>query len=133
VAGSGPKASNLEGIEPVVTESGIKYWDIKVGEGPSPYPEAKLAVHYTCWLKNGTFVETSLGNDHPTSFLLRKALQGWREGLLTMKVGGKRRLEIPYNLAYGEQGYPPKIPPLTDIVFEVELFSVKEMLEGLGR
>lgn len=131
LAGSGLPQTSVEGIEPVVTASGLKYWDIKVGTGDSPYPEAKLRIHYTVWLKNGTFVETTLHDDRPTSLLLKKTIKGWREGLLSMKVGGKRRLEIPYELAYGESGFPPKIPPMTTVLFEVELFSVKDKLDGL--
>ena len=71
-------------------------------------------------------------HDLPSSFLLAKAIKGWREGLLSMKVGGKRRLEIPFDLAYGEKGHA-NVPPMSDVVFEVELFSVKERFEGLGR
>ena len=122
----------VDGIKPVVSEEGLKYWDIKVGTGVSPYPECKIRVHYTSWLGDGTRIETTLSDSKPRSLLLRKALKGWREGLLTMRVGGKRRLEIPYHMAFGEGGFPQKnIPPMSTMIFEIELFSVKTWDEDL--
>ena len=121
-----PKQTSVEGIEPVTTDSGLKYWDIKEGEGESPQDNSSVTVHYTGWLQDGTMFDSSVEKGQPFTFRMSGGvIKGWIEGAKTMKVGGKRRLEIPPDLAYGERGFPPVIPPNSTLIFEIEVIGVE--------
>jgi FKBP-type peptidyl-prolyl cis-trans isomerase len=111
----------------VTTDSGLKYQDTKVGDGKEAKKGDKVEVHYTGWLTSGQKFDSSVDRGEPFSFTLgaRQVILGWDEGVAGMKVGGKRKLRIPYKLAYGEEGRPPKIPPKADLIFEVELLKIK--------
>jgi hypothetical protein len=106
------------------TESGIKYFDIKVGEGETP-PDSttKVRVHYSGWLLDGTQFDSSVKRGQPADFPLNRVIAGWTEGVGSMKVGGKRKLIIPANLAYGANGRPG-IPGGATLVFDVELLEI---------
>ena len=111
----------------ITTASGLKYQDLKVGDGPSPTMGQTVVVHYIGKLENGKEFNNShtMGAGKPVEFKLGKVIPGWNEGLQTMKVGGKRRLWIPSKLAYGPAGNPPTIPPNANLDFEIELLGIK--------
>lgn len=109
------------GIEPVKKPSGLVYYDLKDGTGGSPQsPSAHVTVSYTGWLLDGTKFDSS-GN---AEFPLTDVIQGWREGVGSMKVGGKRKLIVPPKLGYKERGSPPTIPPNATLVFDIELIGL---------
>ena len=119
---TGPRA----GAE-VTTASGLKYTDTVVGTGPSPRPGQTAVVHYTGTLTDGTKFDSSVDRGVPYEFPLGRGrvIRGWDEGIATMKVGGKRRLVVPPALGYGAAGQPPRVPPNSTLVFDVELLGVK--------
>jgi len=111
----------------ITTDSGLKYQDLRVGDGPSPQMGQTVTVHYIGRLENGKEFNNShtMGTGKPIEFKLGRVIPGWNEGLQTMKVGGKRKLWIPSKLAYGPTGNPPNIPPNANLEFEIELLGIK--------
>jgi len=111
----------------VTTASGLTYVDLKVGEGITPQVGQTVSVHYTGWLEDGKKFDSSLDRGVPLEFSIGKGqvIRGWDEGVISMKVGGKRKLTIPHDLAYGERGFPGVIPPKATLIFEVELLAIK--------
>ena len=109
----------------ITTASGLKYQDLKVGDGATPTMGQTVTVHYIGRLESGKEFNNSYTLGKPIDFKLGQVIEGWNEGLQTMKVGGKRRLWIPSKLAYGPAGRPPNIPPNSNLDFEIELLGVK--------
>ena len=115
--------------EATVTATDLKIIDIAVGAGAEPKAGDAVTVHYTGWFSgDGTKFDSSLDRGTPFEFTLGagQVIAGWDEGVATMRVGGKRRLIIPADLAYGQQGRPPAIPPNAELTFDVELLDVKD-------
>ncbi len=111
--------------EYITTASGLKYKDLKVGNGKEAKPHDTVTVNYTGTLKDGTKFDSSYDHpEGPSTFSLDEVVKGWGEGIPGMKVGGKRQLIIPPALGYGAQA-KPKIPPNSELIFEVELLDVK--------
>lgn len=108
-------------------ENGLKIENLKLGNGAEAKPSNTVTVNYLGTLINGTKFDSSYDRGQPFSFLLGRGqvIPGWDQGLLGMKVGGKRKLTIPPALAYGERGVPGAIPPNSTLIFEVELLEVK--------
>jgi FKBP-type peptidyl-prolyl cis-trans isomerase len=112
---------------PTKTDSGLEFWDIKVGTGATSVAGHTVKVHYTGWLTTGKKFDTSVGTGKPFEFKLGagEVIKGWDEGVAGMKVGGKRQLRIPPELAYGDQGSPGTIPPNATLIFDVLLVAVE--------
>ena len=111
----------------VVTPSGLRYWDLQVGEGAEATKGKIVEVLYTGWLEDRTKFDSSLDPSHPFTFRIGidEVIQGWHQGIAGMKVGGKRRLVVPPELGYGKQGVARVVPPNATLVFEVELVNVR--------
>lgn len=117
--------------QPVTTSSGLRYTDEVVGTGAQPKAGQSVQVHYTGWLdqggKKGTKFDSSRDRGQPFSFPLGQGqvIQGWDEGVASMKIGGKRTLTIPASLGYGARGAGGVIPPNATLIFDVELLGVR--------
>jgi len=111
----------------VKTNSGLIYWDIRVGNGQVAREGSHVRVHYTGWLTTGKKFDSSVDAGKPYDFTIGngQVIKGWEEGVAGMKVGGKRQLRIPPQLAYGESGYPGAIPPNATLVFDIQLLGVQ--------
>jgi peptidylprolyl isomerase len=117
--------------KPVTTSSGLQTIDTKVGTGASPRAGQTAVVHYTGWLyvhgAKGAKFDSSVDRGQPFEFPLGqgRVIQGWDEGVATMKIGGKRTLIVPPQLGYGARGAGGVIPPNATLMFDVELLGVK--------
>ena len=116
-------AAAAPGATATVTE--LKKEDQKVGTGPACKSGDKVHVHYTGTLMNGKQFDSSRGKE-PFEFTLGQGMviKGWDEGVVGMKKGGKRKLTIPADKAYGASGSPPAIPPNSPLIFDVELLEI---------
>jgi FKBP-type peptidyl-prolyl cis-trans isomerase FkpA len=108
----------------VKTASGMIYNEVLAGVGAQPTAASTVEVHYHGTLADGTVFDSSVERGEPIKFPLRNVIKGWQEGVAMMRVGGKATLVIPSDLAYGDQGSPPVIPPGATLQFEVELIAV---------
>jgi hypothetical protein len=110
----------------LVSPTGLKYHDEKFGTGEEALPGDTVSVHYVGKLSNGTKFDSSRDRRQPLVFEIggHRVIKGWEEGIAGMKVGGKRKLVIPPDLAYGDAGYGTLIPPKAELTFDVELLKV---------
>ncbi len=107
------------------TASGLQYEVLREGKGAKPKASDAVKVHYAGTLLDGTEFDSSYKRGEPISFPLSNVIPGWTEGVQLMKVGSKFRFTIPSNLAYGAKGSPPKIPPNSALIFDVELLGIE--------
>ena len=123
-----PKVPRVAGIPRALYT--LKYIDTVIGKGPLAEPQKWYTVRYTGWLTDGTKFDSSY--DHPGGepitfpYGAKRVIIGWDTGFEGMHVGGKRRLFVPYQLAYGEAGHPPVIPAKANLVFDVELVTMSD-------
>lgn len=120
-------AADKKGKKMVTTTSGLTYVDLVEGTGKSPAKGKVVTVHYTGTLDNGKKFDSSVDRKEPFSFVIGvgQVIKGWDEGVMGMKVGGKRQLIIPANLGYGARGAGGVIPPNATLHFDVELLGVQ--------
>jgi peptidylprolyl isomerase len=126
-AGQTKLPANIPKVEgKLVTQYTMRYIEVEAGTGKLAEAGMMLTVHYTGWLYDGTQFDSSREKGQPITFEQgkRKVIPGWDAGFEGMRVGGKRRFLIPYQLAYGEKGRN-KIPPKADLIFDVELMDVE--------
>lgn len=109
----------------VTTTSGLKYIDQVIGKGASPVSGKTVKVHYTGTLANGKKFDSSLDRNQPFDFVIGvgQVIPGWDEGVMSMKVGGRRKLIIPARLGYGARGAGSVIPPNATLYFDVQLLD----------
>lgn len=121
---------------PLRTAFALEVADLALGTGPAAQPRQCLFVHYTGWLTSGAKFDSSrdtAANGAPRQPIgfpqgARRVIAGWDLGFEGMHVGGRRRLVVPWQLAYGERGRPPVIPPKATLVFDVQLMAVADTL-----
>lgn len=112
---------------PQSTASGLQFIDMHIGTGTQPGSGKKTTVHYTGYFLDGKKFDSSVDRHQPFTFVLGvgQVIKGWDEGVATMKTGGRRKLIIPADLAYGRRGVGSVIPPNAVLVFDVELIDVQ--------
>ncbi len=125
--GAVPGMSGKPAAPPVTTKTGLKYQIFKKGNGAVAKAGQTVSVHYTGFLTDGSKFDSSVDRGQPFDFGLGQGavIAGWDEGVAGMKVGEKRKLTIPANLAYGDNSPAPSIPPGSILIFDVELLGVK--------
>ena len=124
-----PAQSDFKPAAPPPVDPGpasLQIVDDVVGTGPAAKAGDKVRVHYTGTLMNGTIFDSSKDRGTPFDFAIGTGavIKGWDEGVVGMKVGGKRRLVIPQAMGYGDDGNPPNIPPKAGLKFEIELLEI---------
>ncbi|WP_231464240.1 MULTISPECIES: FKBP-type peptidyl-prolyl cis-trans isomerase [unclassified Pedobacter] len=106
------------------TASGLQYEVLRAGNGIKPSATDSVLVNYKGTLLDGKQFDSSYDRGEPITFTLNQVIKGWTEGLQLMPAGSKFKFFVPYNLAYGERGYGPDIPPYSTLIFEIELLKI---------
>lgn len=125
-AGEAFLAANKTKDSVVTLPSGLQYKILKPGDGPKPVASNRVKTHYHGTLIDGSIFDSSVQRGEPVAFPVTGVIPGWVEALQLMPVGSKWKLFIPYNLAYGERGSMPNIPPYSALVFDVELLEIEK-------
>lgn len=120
-----PKPYDTKGKDTLTLPSGLKYILVEEGKGAKTEAGKNVAVHYTGYLPDGKIFDSSVERGLPINFKLGagQVIKGWDEGIQQLKIGSKARFIIPSNLGYGDQGYPPVIPPKATLIFDVEVVN----------
>jgi len=118
-------ASPAASLADVAAAGGLQITHLSEGSGPSPSATDVVKVHYHGTFSDGRVFDSSVQRGEPASFPLNRVIPCWTQGLQQMKVGGKAKLTCPPELAYGERGAPPTIPPNSTLTFEVELIAIE--------
>jgi len=127
------RLENEAGAKAVVTESGLRYVDFRVGKGAFPLVQEAVEINYRGTLPDGREFDSSVKQaDGPHTINMETAIKGLREGLQSMREGGKRTMIVPPELAYGAVGIPGIVPPDATLIFEIELLSVKPPIKKMG-
>lgn len=113
-----------EGVQ--VTDSGLQYEVLEQGEGEKPQATSKVKTHYHGSFIDGQVFDSSITRNEPAEFNLDQVIPGWTEALMLMPAGSKYRIAVPYQLAYGDIGSPPTIPPFATLMFEIHLIDILE-------
>ncbi len=124
-ASSDHLARNAARPEVTVLPSGLQVETITVGDGAQPHEASTVQTHQRAWLVNGTVIQDTFRDNRPERFALSECVPGFREGLLGMRVGGRARLTVPSDLAWGRKGAGSKIGPNQVIMFDVRLLAVE--------
>jgi FKBP-type peptidyl-prolyl cis-trans isomerase len=126
-AASGAATTATAAAKEITMPNGLKYEDLKVGDGQLAETGMTAQVHYTGWLTDGTKFDSSVDRGQPFSFKLGagQVIRGWDEGVKGMRVGGKRKLTIPPDMGYGAAGAGGVIPPNATLIFDVELLGLQ--------
>lgn len=114
------------GAGAVTTATGLEYVDVDPGKDPRIEPGSRARIHYRCWLTDGRLVEDTRAAGAEMELVVDQgdAVAGLDEGLVGMGVGGRRRLIVPSDLAYGATGSPPRIPPYATLIYDIEVVFV---------
>jgi peptidylprolyl isomerase len=120
-----PKPYDTKGKDTVTMPSGLKYILVEQGKGNKAVAGKNVLVHYTGYLPDGKIFDSSVERGSPINFILGngQVIKGWDEGIQQLNVGSKARLIIPSDLGYGDRGYPPVIPPKSELIFDVEVVN----------
>ena len=121
-----PQLGDNSAISYTFRPSGLKVFDHATGSGGTPPPGSTVTAHYTGWLEDGCIFDSSYLRGGAADYRLEQLIPGWAEGVSSMQAGGRRRLEIPPQLAYGTIGFPGVIPANATLVFEIELLAFAE-------
>jgi hypothetical protein len=123
-----PKIPFVSNKNPIKLPNGMKYQEMIIGEGRAVQNGDRVVVHYTGMFLNGTKFDSSRDRKQPFEFTIGegKVIKGWEEGLIGMRVGGRRKLTIPPKLAYGEKGAGGVIPPNATLVFDIEVLGISQ-------
>jgi FKBP-type peptidyl-prolyl cis-trans isomerase len=123
-----PELPTVSADQWTTTESGLKYFDVEAGTGRTVSKGHNVMLEHTGWLEDAVRFDSSYQFDAPLKVQIGvgKLTEGWDEGIVGMKTGGKRVLEIPPGLAYGERGRPPLIPPNATVTYLIEVLNTRD-------